>query len=234
MKKVFTIIISLLILLPIVAFADAWVPNIYYNHTTIVGGPVEESVIFNNYDITKLDDITIEYDEEYLSITSKDVQIIVNGENILEDSSKGTVKVEDGKVIIKVNDLSTTPTHAADAELGWEGSNHIRLRFTALKAGNTTIKAPNKGYSKIAKITIEENSCPKCIDKECPKCPDNDIAPEDPDVFYHEPIEYEDCDGAVGVSIIFFVLLGISAFINLVLFITLIVVLIVKRKPKTN
>jgi hypothetical protein len=237
MKKILTIIVSLLILLPVVAFADAWVPSIYYNHTAVVGGTVEESVVFADYDITTFDDITIEYDKDYLSITSKDVQIIVNGEDILTDSSKGSVKVEDGKVIIKVNDLTTTPTHAVDAELGWEGANHIRLKFTALKAGTTTIKAPNKGYSKIAKIKIEENSCPKCVKEDCPKCIDKEC-PKCPDTYSYnitpEPIEYDNCEGAVGVSIIFMLLLGISAFINLVLFITLIVVLIVKRKPKTN
>ena len=238
-KKIVAILLAIVLLLPMVVNADAWVPNIYYNHTTVVGGSVEESIIFTGYDITKFDNITVEYDKEYLSITPKYVQIIVSGQNILEDSSKGSVNVEDGKIIIIVTDLSTKPNShpVADEELGWDSAqSYISLKFTALKAGNTTIKAPNKGYYKLAKITIEEKNCPVPAEAEDPSEPigssdtTEPVEPEGP-----TPEEDDSKEKAKPVTeetnnikeILFYCSLGLNA-----LLLILVIVLVLTKKKK--
>ena len=248
MKKLLTLLVSILILLPIVVSADMVKPKVYYNHQTVVGGYIEESLVFPNEGIKKSNDFVIQFDTNYLSITEKDVKVINYGKNILDDSNNGTVKVEDGKVIINITNIPEERP-GIDWDLGVESTAfYIRANFKAIKAGETKISTSQQlaYYPTIAKVTIEENNCPETkpsesvtncvpsnqtVDDEPKEEPKEDIA-EEPNII--EPVEYDNCDDEAAVSFIFFILLIISGFFNLVLLILLIVLLIVKRKPKQN
>ena len=69
MKKILTAVLALVLLLPIIVRADATVLSTYYNHSTTVGGKVEESIVFGSHEVDgrKLSNFVIEYDTSYLS-----------------------------------------------------------------------------------------------------------------------------------------------------------------------
>ena len=243
-KKIITILVTAFLLIPFVVRADMVKPEIYYNRNTVVGGTVEESIILglNRDEWKKLDNFTIEYDSKKLSITSKDIEVIDKGKNIIADGNNGSVKVEDGKVIINVTNIPES-NPGIDWDLGVDSTQYyIRVKFTAVGAGETTINTSNNStafYPTRATVKIAEKDCPvnsstNCVSSDegsdtteaatTSEAKTNEATNETKKEENPPKEEKRDKD------LLFYISLGANA----LLLVLLIIVLIAKKKPKVE
>ena len=235
MKKIITIVVSVLLLIPFVVKADMIKPDIFYNKNSVVGGTVEESILFK-LESVKLDNFTIEYDPKFLSITEKDVEVIYNDKNILADGKNGSVKVENGKIIVNVTNIPEVQT-GVDWDLGVDSTQYyMRLKFTAIGAGETKISTDNYAFFPTkATVKIAEKECPTCE-----KCDSNNAVGAPDTTEPSEPTDTSDAKDTTGKEVtkptkeekrnkdlFFYISLGA----NVVLLLALIIV-IAKKRPK--
>ena len=159
MKKIVTLLIAVVLLIPMVVKADMLVVHTYYNSKVMVDG--EEEV---HIPVDYLSDYELEitYDKAYLE-TSKDMITLSKPTSIvIENDERKTVNnllevtVADGKISIKAKVFQD------QGVVGDMPNPEINLKFKALKVGTTTIKIGGKLLydNETTKITIVEKSCP--------------------------------------------------------------------------
>ena len=148
MKKIIGLLLAVFLVLPMTVKADTIFVNSFCNDKTNVGSEVVVNTILE-YDIypSKME---YTYDPTMLSITK---------ENVSTPGSSDTVEISNGKVTIVVYEKGAIDTY---------GRGYVTLRFTALKAGTTTIEPfLGVGYSSLpGKLEIKISEVSSNVEKE--------------------------------------------------------------------
>ncbi len=155
MKKILTILIAILLILPSFVFADAIHTYSYYNHNAVVGGELE--VIIPMY-VNMEYNLELKFDKEYLSTAKDMVAMNKDGaEDLLE------VNVEEGKLTIKAK--KTIPSNVVNDN----PNPYLTIRFKALKEGNVKIEINGRNpgdfiedvEATITKLPVEKEESPE-------------------------------------------------------------------------
>ncbi len=188
MKKLLSVLLLIVLMIPMVVKADTIYTHTYYNDNVMVGGEVVVNLKLY-YDTNYSFEIT--YDSSMLK-TSKDMINIAfdktliydeKTENTVEEINPFDVNVEKEKITINT---SMKAPHLLD---DYDGGQYLTIRFVAIKEGTTTIdfvtgnaEVLNNPEIKITKsgdcstITCpetEECNCPK-QDCDCPVVPEKE------------------------------------------------------------
>lgn len=176
MKKVLSLLIMTVFLLPMLVKADMLLIYPYYNSKVVVDGEAElHLVLQENYEYS----FDILYDSNYFDISEENIttnmpkSVVVESGGPKEVANKFDVTVTKGKISI------TTKINANEG-IGDSAKPEVDIRFIALKEGSTTISVNGRGVMPVeAKISIVEKKCPAA--NECEKTEDTKPVDENKD-----------------------------------------------------
>ena len=184
MKKILSVLLLAILMIPMVVKADAYQPEFGYNSNIVVGGELQFTLgLYSPY--YGLDKTTIEYDTSLLEIDKSRIEIEACGTDLI-DSDDLHLTIENGLITIY------SETALLDGCLfgTYEHMATATLHFNTIKSGTAKIKLNNDHYMcggvdcdeefLTPKVVIKDPDCsslitePKDLENNCSNCPETE------------------------------------------------------------
>ena len=139
MKKILSILLVMVMVLPVIVKADVYPPEYYYNSNIVVGGELQLELKLNDFYYNEVDETKIIYDETFLKIDKSNIKIYACGADVTNHS----------KVKLIVSNGEITISSEGKLFLGCTGddpSTKAIIRFTTIKEGTAKVKLTNDHY----------------------------------------------------------------------------------------